>query len=115
MTNSASEVTSPGGVTAFSCHWISRIVLVSEPSFSAAGAAGMKNTSVFTSFGFVPGAFQTSAVSVMKMSFTTSQSRRVIASRASLAFGPPTAGFWPRARKPLIIPLYMSTNMCWWL
>ena len=31
------------------------------------------------------------------------------------AFGPPTAGFCPSARKPLMTPLYMSTKMCWWL
>ncbi len=110
--NSASEVTSPGGFTAFSCHWMSRMVLVSEPSFSAAGAAGRKNTSVLMSLALAPGAFQNSAVSVMKMSFTTSQSSLPMAARASLALGPPTAGFCPSARKPLILPLYMSTKMC---
>ena len=113
--NSASEVTSPGGLTAFSCHWISRMVLVSDPSFSAAGAAGRKNTSVLISFAVIPGAFQNSAVSVRKMSFTTSHSSLPSAARASLALGPPTAGFCPSDRKPLMMPLYMSTNMCWWL
>ena len=115
QTNCASVWTSPGGFTDFSCHWMSRMVLVSVPSFSAAGAAGMKNTSVLTSLGLVPGAFHTSAVSVLKMSTTTSQSSFCMAARASLAFGPPTAGFWPSQKKPLILPLYMSTNVCWWL
>src|SRR5205807_3577613 len=91
ISNCASVWTSPGGLTDFSCHWMSRMVLVSVPSFSAAGAAGTKNTSVLTSLGLVPGAFHTSAVSVLKMSTTTSQSSFCMAARASLAFGPPTA------------------------
>ena len=90
-------------------------MFVSEPSFSAAGAIGRKNTSVLMSLALAPGAFPNSAVSVRKMSATTSQSSFAIASRASFALGPPTAGFWPSARKPLILPWYMSTKMCWWL
>ncbi len=89
----ASERASPGGSTARWCHWMSRIVLVSEPSFSAAGAAGMKNTSVWQVFGSIPGSFQTCAVSVSKRSATTSHLRLRIAPRTILALGLSTAGF----------------------
>ncbi len=63
------------------------MVLVSEPSFSAAGAAGRKNTSVLTSFGLTPGAFQNSAVSVRKMSTTTSQSSLPMRGAGELGVG----------------------------
>jgi hypothetical protein len=50
------------------------MVFVSEPSFSAAGAAGRKNTSVLMSLAAMPGAFQNSAVSVRKLTTTSSHS-----------------------------------------
>src|SRR3989449_217373 len=98
--NAASERASPGGSTAFTCHWASRIVLVIEPSFSAAGAPGMKKTSTCEDFGSTPGSFQTAAVSVSKRSTTTIHSRFRIACRDILAFGLSTAGFWPMLMNP---------------
>ena len=73
--NAASDRESPGGSTAFTCHCASRMVFVIDPSFSAAGAPGMKKTSVWQDFGSAPGAFHTAAVSVSKRSTTTSHSR----------------------------------------
>ena len=65
-----SERQSPGGSAAFSCHWISRWVLVNVPSVSATCAEGKKKTSVWMSSGLTSplstsGAFyQKAAVSV---------------------------------------------------
>ena len=44
--NQVSLRASPGGSTAFSCHWSRRCVFVKQPSFSAWPAAGSRKTSV---------------------------------------------------------------------
>ncbi len=117
-----SERASSGGSAALSCHCTRRIVFVYVPSISGTAAAGKKKTSVLMSSVFsVPFCtsgefFQKVAVSVRKRSLTTSHSSFARASRCMPAFWPPTAGFWPIAKKPLMLPLYMSTNigMCEW-
>ena len=60
--------------------------------------------------------FQKLAVSVSYRSRTTSQSSFASACRWNEAFWPPTAGFWPIAKKPLILPSDIATNigMCEW-
>ena len=73
---------------------------MTEPSFSAAGAPGMKNTSVWDDFGSTPGSFQAVAVSVSKRSTTTSHSRFRSPWRTILALGLSTAGFCPMLMNP---------------
>jgi len=85
-----------------------------EPSFSAAGAPGMKNISTLEALGSTPGSFHTAAVSVSKRSTTTSHSRFRSAARAILALGLSTAGFCPMQMKPFTVFLYIPTRKCWW-
>ena len=56
------------------------------------------------------------AVSVSYRSRTTIQSSFASACRWKPAFWPPTAGFWPIAMKPLILPSAIATNIgrCEW-
>ena len=44
--NHRSERLSPGGSTAWLCHWSNLCVLVNDPFFSTCEAAGSRNTSV---------------------------------------------------------------------
>ena len=66
---------SPGDSAPLSCHCTSRCVLVNDPSISGTVEDGKKKTSVWMADGSATsGARQKSAVSVTKMSLTTSQS-----------------------------------------
>ena len=112
--NAASDRDSPAGSIAFTCHCTRRMVLVIDPSFSAAGAPGMKKTSVWEDFGSVPGAFHTAAVSVSKRSTTTSHSRFRSPLRTMLALGLSTAGFWPWQMNPVTFFWTIATVKCWW-
>jgi len=57
---------------------------------------------------------QKAAVSVSKKSRTTIQSSFARALRWKRAFCPPTAGFCPINRNPLIFPAAMSMNIGMW-
>ena len=56
---------------------------------------------------------QKDAVSISWASRTTSQSRLPSARRASLAFMPPTAGFWPMQNSPFMLPSFIIRSMGW--
>ena len=93
-----------GGFTAASCHWIRRIVLVSEPFFSAAGAIGRKNTSVLMSLALAPGAFQTPAGSAHAIDYEAEAGPTVtvrVQALYGLAQHPAVAG----GRVPLVLSL----------
>jgi hypothetical protein len=59
--------------------------------------------------------FQKLAVSVSYRSRTTSHFSFANARRWNEAFWPPTAGFWPMAKKPSMLPFDISTNIGMWL
>ena len=96
------------------------MVLVMEPSFSAAGAPGRRNTSVWTvlgstdwSFSWTAFCLQKADVSVSNRSCTTSHSSLAKPFRPMLALGLSTAGFCPMQMNPLTLPSFMATSMCW--
>jgi len=117
--NQGSERHWPGGKAARKCHWSMRWVLVKLPSVSATCAEGKKNTSVRMSWGAIsPDAisgarYQKLAVSVMKLSLTTSHSRLRRPLRSKLALSD-VAGFWPMHSMPFTRPSAMAANMARW-
>ena len=115
-----SERASPGGSTALWWNLIRRWVLVKVPSISATWAEGKKKTSVWMSSvriepSTTSGAlYQKAAVSVSKLSLTTSQSSLPSAARWKRAFWPPTAGFCPMANMPRTRPSLMAIIIGMW-
>ena len=81
------------------------------PSFSTEAAQGSKKTSVLTSAGFTPGPRQNEAVSLSKRLTLTIHSSFASALRTLPAFELEQAGFWPQAKKPLYLPLSISSNI----
>ena len=118
--NQTSERQSPGGSAALWWNFTSRWVLVKVPSASPTWAEGKKKTSVLIS----PGTSsprstsglvrQKAAVSVSRLSLTTSQSSFASAVRWKIAFWPPTAGFWPIANMPRTRPSAMAIIIGMW-
>ena len=96
-------------------------MLVNVPSISATCAEGSRKTSVLMSSGrtspfSTSGAlYQKAAVSVSKLSLTTSQSSFASAARWSRPLSE-VAGFWPIANMPRTLPSAMFTiiAMCEW-
>src|SRR4030042_2441436 len=80
------------------------------PSFSMKAAPGKMNTSVLMFLGFMPGPFQKEPVSLSKRLTLTIQSNRVKASRTLPAWALEQAGFIPHAKKPVKVPLYISSK-----
>ena len=118
--NQASDRESPGASHTLSCHWISRLVLVTVPAFSGPMAEGRKNTSVPTSSGRSSPRCtrrpfcQNSAVSVMAKSRTTIQSSFDSARSTRSELTLPTTGFWPRTNSPFTAPWFISSDIgCW--
>src|SRR5512144_2171053 len=73
------------------------------PSFSTDEAAGSRKTSVWISFGFIPGPFQKDAVSLSKRFTVTIHFSFPSASLTYLAAGVEQAGFCPQAKNPSIL------------
>ncbi len=80
------------------------------PSFSTEAATGSEKTSVWIVVGSTPGRCQKLDVSVSHRFTATIQSSFSMALRFMFALAPPTAGFCPQAKKPLMLPAYMASK-----
>ena len=95
-----SDRTPSGGSIAFSFHWAHRPLLVNEPSRSIQCVVGKYSTSVSISAGFIPGAFQNSALSSMNGSMTVIHFRRDIDCNNLGMSGPASSGLNPSVMNP---------------
>src|SRR5512135_3365325 len=77
------------------------------PSFSTEEAQGSMKTSVWISFGFMPGPFQNEPVSLSKRLTFTIHLSFDSACRVLFEFAPEHAGFWPHAKNPSNFPLFI--------
>src|ERR1700690_224367 len=80
------------------------------PSFSTDEQHGSMKTSVWMSPGFIPGPLQNDPVSLSKRFTFTIHLSFAIAFLTLPAFAPEHAGFWPQAKKPSNLPLYIRSN-----
>jgi len=109
---SPTGIASSGASAALYFHWTHRPLLLWLPSFSMEAEAGRRKTSVLTFAGSTPGPFQKQYVSLSKIFSPTSQSRFSRALRTLAVLGELTAGSVPTAKRPLILPLYISSKRC---
>src|SRR5512144_2206606 len=94
----------PMGSMALYLHCAKRPELDRLPSFSTDDAAGSMKTSVWISFGFMPGPLQNDPVSLSKRFTFTIHLSLASACLTFPALAPEQAGFWPHAKKPSNLP-----------
>src|SRR5574337_739291 len=92
-------------------HWASRLELERLPSFSTDDEAGSRKTSVWISFGFMPGPFQNEPVSLSKRFTFTIHLSLASAWRVLFELAPEHAGFCPQAKKPSNWPLSILSKI----
>src|SRR4030067_2266440 len=107
---SPSGIASPGGLDAFHLHCIHRPLLLMLPSFSKKAAHGNWKTSVLIFLGSISGPFQKEPVSLSKTLTLTIQSSFAKAWRTFPALALEQAGFMPQAKKPVKVPLFISSK-----
>ena len=95
-------------------------MLVKEPSFSAASAAGRRKTSVLMSCGRTLAAAHLRRVvpeggrlDLEEVAHDQPVEVRRAPAAPGTAFWPPTAGFWPMQNRPLITPSRIISIIAW--